>query len=124
MENTTHLREVSEEIIQKDSEFKNDELLAQREKTKHQKTLFFSVVGSSALLMVVAISSAVYKLYTGSISTQEVAVLTFMITAPIILVLALMRYVYDGRKTDTPAPTLMLNVGKEFASVLTSIFKK
>ncbi|MEA1956252.1 MAG: hypothetical protein U9N02_07150 [Campylobacterota bacterium] len=47
-----------------------------------------------------------------------------MITAPIILILALLRYVYDATKTDSPQPTLLLNVGKELAAVLQGIFKK
>ena len=114
---------VPSETIAKDSEFQNDEFLAKRERSKNQKILFFSVLGSSALLMVIALGSAVYELL-GTPSTQEVAIIALMLTAPIILILALMRYVYDGKKADDPQPTLMLNIGKEFASVLQTIFKK
>ena len=117
------IKKVSEDTLAKDSEFKNDELLAQRENNRHQKTLFFSVISSSALLMVIALGSAICELM-GTPSTQEVAILALMITAPIILILALMRYIYDGKKSDNPQPTLLLNVGKELASVLQGIFKK
>ena len=117
------IKKVSEDTLVKDSEFKNDELLAQREKNRHQKTLFFGVLVSSAILMVIALYSAISELM-GEPSTQEVAILALMVTAPIVLILALMRYIYDGQKSDSPQPTLLLNVGKELAGVIQGIFKK
>lgn len=94
-----------------------------KQKKGHQQKLFWSVLPFSAFLIVIALFMA-YKELQGSPTTQEVAILALMITAPIILVLALLRYVYDGQKSDAPQPTLLLNVGKELASVIQGIFKK
>lgn len=105
-------------------EFKNDDFIAKRERNKNKKILFYSILGTSGFLMMVAILSSLYVLMCSKATTQEVAILTIMTTAPIILSLALMRYTYDGSKTELPQPTLMLNIGKEFATVLTSVFKR
>jgi hypothetical protein len=53
--------------------------------------------------------------------TQEVAIIGFMLTIPVILILSLMRYVYDGKKSDEPQPTLLLNVGKEFVGMIKTV---
>lgn len=117
-------KEVTDEKNIHDSRFRQYELDEQEERNRNKKTLFFSVIGSSAFLMLIALFSSIYELTSDNVSTQKVAIITLLITAPIILVLALMRYIYDGKKIDDPQPTLMLNIGKEFAGVLTTIFKK
>jgi len=122
--NNGGLKSVSKEQKEYDSAFKDDELSAKRENTKNRKTLFYSVLGTSFIIMIVAVGSSVCTLLRHDATTQNVAILALIITAPIIMILALMRYVYDGKKTDDPQPTLMLNIGKEFAAVLTTIFKK
>ena len=123
-ENESGLKNPSEDQIEYDSEIKSNELDAKQKNTKQRNILFYSVGAISLILIIVAIGSAVCTLLAGSVTTQEVAVLTIMTTAPIILALALMRYVFDGKKSDAPQPTLMLNVGKELANVLVEIFKK
>ena len=126
MENAPELKKPSNNTMVYDEKIKNNELSDKEERSKNKKTLFYSVLGTSGVLMIISVCCIVYKLTTdaGFISTQDVAVLAMMMTAPIILSLALMRYIYDGKKSDEPQPTLMLNVGKELASVLASIFKK
>lgn len=94
-----------------------------KQKKEHQQKLFWAVLIFSGILMIIALILS-YRELKGTPTTQEVAILGLIITAPIILVLALLRYVYDGKKSDTPQPTLLLNVGKELAGVIQGIFKK
>ena len=93
------------------------------QKKAHQQKLFWAVLSFSIILMIIALVLA-YRELAGTPTTQEVAILGLIITAPIIMVLALLRYVYEGKKSDAPQPTLLLNVGKELAGVIQGIFKK
>ena len=112
---------VDDERLGQDSEFRDDEFIAQRKKNKHQNILFFGIAIISLILMIIAVYLS-YVTLEGNPTTQKVAILVLMITAPIILILALMRYTYKGKESDNPQPTLMLNIGREFSSVLKEIF--
>lgn len=118
------IKKPSESILIYDEKLKNNELSEKEERSKNKKTLFYSILGGSALLMFIAISLAIFILCSREASTQEVALITILITAPIILSLALMRYIYDGNKKDEPKPTLLLNVGKEIVEVLKDYLSK
>lgn len=95
----------------------------EKQKRKHQQKLFWVVLILSVIFIICALYLAVQKLENYP-TTQEVAILGLIVTAPIILVLALLRYVYDEKKSDNPQPTLMLNVAKELVGVLKAILKK
>jgi len=99
------------------------DIVERKQKKSHQQKLFWSVLCFSIILMIIALVLAAREL-KGTPTTQEVAILGLIITAPIVMVLALLRYVYDGKKSDAPQPTLLLNVGKELAGVIQGIFKK
>jgi len=118
------LKQVPNDRVDYGRKIEENELSSKQDNTKNKKILFYSVMSTSFLLLIVAIASSVCTLLSHSVTTQEVAVLTIMVTAPIIMILSLMRYVFDGKKEDAPQPTLILNIGKEFAGVLQNIFKK
>jgi len=101
----------------------NQDLDEKEQKKSHQQKLFWSVLILSLVMIFYSVFQASLLLRVKP-NTQEVAIVGLMITAPIILILALLRYVYDGKKEDSPQPTLILNVGKELANVLQSVFKK
>ncbi len=104
-------------------EFKSFQIRKEEQRFNHQKYLFNGVIVVSGII-VIFVGLIANNFVKNDLTTQEALLLGMMITAPIILILALMRYVYDGKKEDNPQPTLMLNVGKELAGVITSIIKK
>ena len=114
------IKEVSQEVSERDKKLKDDELFAQIQKTGRQKTLFWAVLISSGGIMAFSLYVA-YNELIGTPKTQEVAIIGFMLTIPVILILSLMRYVYDGKKSDEPQPTLLLNVGKEFVGMIKTV---
>jgi len=117
------IKQVPDEVKIKSDRLFSQDINEKEQRKSHQQKLFWSVLLLSLIGIVFSIYTASTLLHTDP-SNQKVAIIGLMITAPIILILALLRYVYDGKKTDDPQPTLMLNIGKEFASVLTTIFKK
>lgn len=120
---STGLKEPSLEQKENSNKLFNQDLNEKVQKKAHQQKLFWSVMGLSFVLISFSVYLA-FSLLHSKPTTQEVAIIGLMTTAPIILILALLRYVYDGKKEDSPQPTLMLNVGKELASMIQSIFKK
>ena len=120
---SNEFKEPSLEQKENSNKLLNQDLNEKVQKKAHQQKLFWSVL----LLSIISISYSMYlasSFLDAKPTTQQVAILGLMITAPIILILALLRYVYDGKKEDSPQPTLMLNVGKELAGVIQNIFKK
>lgn len=103
--------------------FKSHEIASSAQRLKQQKILFRIVLVGSVIFLAFSVCIAFAELST-VVRAPEAVIIGMLITAPIILILALLRYVYDGSKSDDPQPTLMLNVGKELAGVLQSIFKK
>lgn len=114
------IKEISVEMSERDKKLKDDELSSKIAKTTRQKILFWSVLVSSGAIMVFSLCVA-YNELVGTPKTQEVAIIGFMLTIPVILMLSLMRYVYDGKKSDEPQPTLLLNVGKEFVGMIKTV---
>jgi len=114
------IKDISPEMAERDKKLKDDELSSKIAKTGRQKILFWSVLLSSGAIMIFSLYVA-YKELIGTPKTQEVAIIGFMLTIPVILTLSLMRYVYDGKKSDEPQPTLLLNVGKEFVGMIKTV---
>jgi len=106
-----------------EAKFRQHELENNAQKHRQQNVLFYSILGGSAIMIVWVMLEA-FKQLANEITPQATIILGILITAPIISILALMRYVYDGKKKDDPQPTLLLNVGKELATVIKSIFGK
>jgi uncharacterized membrane protein len=106
-----------------ETRFREHEISSNAQKLTHQKKLFWVVLIGAGIMLALAILQAFLSMSI-LVTTQKALVIGMLISAPIILILALLRYVYDGSKKDDPEPSLMLNVGKELASVLSAIFKK
>jgi len=120
---SSEIKQVPEAIKANSDKLFTQDIQEKEQKKSHQQKMFWSVLLLSLAGIVVSLYLASTLLYTKP-SNQEVAIIGLLITAPIILILALLRYVYDGKKEDAPAPTLMLNVGKELAGVLKDYLSK
>lgn len=121
--NIDGIKEPNEERIKNDNRLFDQNLKEKEQKKSQQRTLFRIVLLVSFCMIVFSMCEAHLLLHQKP-STQEVAIVVFMITAPIILILALLRYIYDGGKENSPKPTLTLNAVKEFIGVVQNILKK